>query len=302
MTALLQWMTADPARAFVSGAAAALVALMLPMAAWVPGACVVLALLAGGSAIAGATVAGAAITVLAIYGSIQGIGAAIGAAAVLLPVYLGARLLASSRNLTLVFQALTVGAVVLVVAMRAFLGDPESALAPLLAKFEAVLRQAASVISDGGAQQLLREIELQAVKIAWGVLAWTILLHTLVAQFAGLWAFGRLREPGLFGREFRRLKLGHALAWLMVIVFGLTLLAPRLAGFEWQGAHDVLFVLSAAFMMQALAVVHGLRELQVIGLLPMVLAYLAVVLVPMVLVGIGFADTWFRFRERFARR
>jgi len=54
--------------------------------------------------------------------------------------------------------------------------------------------------------------------------------------------------------------------------------------------------------MQALAVVHGLRELQVIGLLPLILAYIAAVLLPMALVGIGFADTWVRFRERFAGR
>jgi hypothetical protein len=40
----------------------------------------------------------------------------------------------------------------------------------------------------------------------------------------------------------------------------------------------------------------------VIGALPLALAYVAVFLVPMALVGIGFADTWVRFRERFAPR
>ena len=65
---------------------------------------------------------------------------------------------------------------------------------------------------------------------------------------------------------------------------------------------DVVFVLAAAFIVQGLAVVHGLREMQVIGLVPVILAYVAVLLVPKALVGIGFADTWFRFRERFAKR
>jgi len=69
-----------------------------------------------------------------------------------------------------------------------------------------------------------------------------------------------------------------------------------------QPVDDLVFVLAAAYLLQALAVVHGLRELQVIGLLPVVLAYLAVVLLPMALVGIGFADTWVRFRERFGRK
>jgi hypothetical protein len=32
------------------------------------------------------------------------------------------------------------------------------------------------------------------------------------------------------------------------------------------------------------------------------MAYVALVLLPMALVGIGVADTWFRFRERFVKR
>jgi hypothetical protein len=34
----------------------------------------------------------------------------------------------------------------------------------------------------------------------------------------------------------------------------------------------------------------------------LILAYVALVLAPLALVGIGFADTWFRFRERFVKR
>jgi hypothetical protein len=129
-----------------------------------------------------------------------------------------------------------------------------------------------------------------------------VLLHAFIAQCAGLWAFGRLREPGLFGREFRRLKLGRFVAWLLAGLFVATLVASGVGGGGWQAVDDLQFVLAAAFLVQALAVVHGLRELQVIGFIPVALAYVAVVLVPMALVGIGFADTWVRFRERFAPR
>jgi hypothetical protein len=129
-----------------------------------------------------------------------------------------------------------------------------------------------------------------------------VLLHALLAQCAGLWALGRLREPGLLGREFRQLKLGRFVAWTLVAVFIVSVVAHRVAAPGWQAADDVLFVLAAAFLLQALAVVHGLRELQVFGILPVILAYVAAVLVPMALVGIGFADTWFRFRERLVKR
>ena len=63
-----------------------------------------------------------------------------------------------------------------------------------------------------------------------------------------------------------------------------------------------MFVLAAAFLVQGLAVVHGLREMQVIGLVPVILAYVALLLVPKALVGIGFADTWFRFRETICKK
>ncbi|MDH4259794.1 MAG: hypothetical protein OEW16_05750, partial [Gammaproteobacteria bacterium] len=84
--------------------------------------------------------------------------------------------------------------------------------------------------------------------------------------------------------------------------FAVSVGAQLAFGHSWQPADDLVFVLAAAFLLQALAVVHGLRELQVIGVLPLILAYVAVLLLPMALVGIGFADTWVRFRERVGRR
>jgi hypothetical protein len=138
--------------------------------------------------------------------------------------------------------------------------------------------------------------------MSWALLGWLVLLHAFLAQCAGLWSYGRLREPGLFGREFRGLKLGRFIGWLLLAAFAASVLSYRFAGHGWQVADDLVFVLAAAFLIQALAVVHGLRGLQVIGGPSVVLAYLALIWVPMALVGIGFADTWIRFRERFAPR
>jgi sulfite exporter TauE/SafE len=110
-----------------------------------------------------------------------------------------------------------------------------------------------------------------------------------------------MREPGLFGREFRALRLGRLVAWAMVAALAASVVVQLVSGKPWQPAQDVLFVLAGAFLIQALAVVHALREAQVLGALPVVLAYLAVALLPMALVGVGIADTWVGFRERFAR-
>jgi hypothetical protein len=223
------------------------------------------------------------------------------AVATLLPSALGALVLERSRSLSVVFQALTGASCLLVLAIHALLGDPVLALAPVIAKLEPMLQRTAETLSQMGIQSSPKQIGVATARMAWQTLGWMVLLHAFLAQCAGLWAYGRTREHGLFGREFRGLRLGRALAWLLVASFVASFVAHRV-GAGWQGIDDLLFVLAAAFLVQALAVVHGLRELQVIGALSVVLAYVAVLVVPMALVGIGFADTWVRFRERFAPR
>ena len=304
MTALLHWVTANPARAFLAGGIASLLALVaLPMAAWLPAGIVSLALLANGRIAAAAAAAGAAITMLWAFAPAFGPGPALVIAiAVLVPSWLAATALVSTRSLSFVFQALTVASCLLVLAIHGLLGDPEGVLMPLITELEPMLRRTADTLSQFGIQRSPEEIGAATARVAWATLGWMVLLHALLAQCAGLWAFGRLREPGLLGREFRQLKLGRFIAWTLVATFAASLIAHRTVGHGWQAVDDVVFVLAAAFLLQALAVVHGLRELQVFGILPVILAYVAVVLVPMALVGIGFADTWFRFRERFVKR
>jgi hypothetical protein len=304
MSAFLQWMTANPLRAFLAAGVASLLALAaLPMAAWLPAALIVLSLLASGMSAALAAAAGAAAGLVWAFAPLFGPGPALAIATVaLVPSALAALVLASTRSLTVVFQGLTIAACLLVLAIHGLVGDPQGVLMPVMAKLEPWLRQTAETLSRFGIESTPAEIGAATARAAWATLGWMVLLHALLAQCAGLWAFGRIREPGLFAREFRGLKLGHFVAWTLVAAFAASVGAHRLLGHGWQPADDVLFVLAAAFLVQALAVVHGLRELQVIGALPVVLAYVAVVLLPMALVGIGFADTWFRFRERFAPR
>lgn len=304
MTALIHWMTGNPARAFLAAGLASLFSLFaLPFAAWLPAGVVVAALLAGGPLPAVAAALGAAAGLLWVFLPSFGAGPAlIIALAVLLPAYLAASVLAATRSLSFVFQAATIGAGLLVLAIHGLLGDPQGVLTPFVVALEPMLQSAADLLSQFGIKSSAQEIGAATVHSAWRTLAWMVLLHAMLAQFAGLWAFGKLREPGLFAREFRQLKLGRVVAWIAVAAFATSLGAQLAFGHSWQAADDLVFVLAAAYLMQALAVVHGLRELQVIGLLPLILAYIAALLLPVALVGIGFADTWVRFRERFAGR
>ncbi|MGH8197792.1 MAG: hypothetical protein ACRETI_06445 [Steroidobacteraceae bacterium] len=302
MTALLQWMTASSARAILAGGATALVASILGIA-WLPAGFIVLASLAGGPSLAAAAGAGAALMLMWSGTLAFGIALAAGViVAVLLPSYLAATALASTRSLSFVFQALTLCTGLLVFAIHALFGSPEGVLMPFFARLEPYFQQVAQWLTQMGIQASPQEIGAETARVGWRVFGWLLLLNALLAQFVGLWAFARLREPGLFGREFRRLKLGRFIAWSLVAIFTASLISNLVLGHGWDAADDVVFVLAGAFLIQALAVVHGLRQLQVIGPLPLILAYVAAALVPMALVGIGFADTWFRFRERFAPR
>ncbi len=306
MTALIHWATGHPARTFLAAGLAAFVALFaLPFAAWLPAGVVVLAMLSGGPAMAAVAALGAALALFWVFASAFGAATALVIViAMLLPSYLAATALDTTRSLSFVFQAVTLGAGFLLLAIHALVGDPQGALAPLIAELEPLLRQMAETLSKSGIESSAQEIGKVTSRFAWAALAWMVLLHAMLAQFAGLWAFGRMREPGLFGHEFRQLRLGRFIAWVFVGAFVVSLVAQRVFAPGWHAADDLVIVLAAAFLLQALAVVHGLRELQVIGLLPVILAYLAALIQPavLVLVGIGFADTWVRFRERFGRR
>lgn len=301
---LIAWMTAHPARMFLAAGLCSLLALLaLPMLAWLPAGLLVLALLAGGPAMAAAAAAGAALPVLWAFAPVLGLGAGVGiAVAVLLPAGLAGVALAATRSLGFVFQAATLAACGLVLAIHALLGDPLGVLMPLVERLEPGLQQLAVTLAQLGIQQTPEELAAATARVAWATVAWMTLLHALLAQFIGLWAFGQMREPGLFGREFRSLRLGRVVAWVAIAAFLVSIGVQLVQGSSWQPADDLLFVLAAAFLLQALAVVHGLREAQAFGALPVVIAYVAVALLPLALVGLGFADTWVRFRERFGRR
>jgi hypothetical protein len=275
----------------------------LPVLAWVPAGVVVLALLATGTQAALLATVGAALPIAWGFSPATGFmgGLAI-AALVLLPAYAAGSILVKSRSLSFAFQAVALGACALVLLVRLLLGDPSGALQPLLELFRPALEETAKALGDLGVDRTPEEIGEATARVAWATGAWMLLLHTMSSLFAGLWAFGKLREPGLFGRQFRELRLGTLVAWIAVGALLASLISQWAFGQAWAPADDVLFVLAGAFLVQALAVVHGLRAAQAVGPATVAVAYAALLLVPMALVGFGLADSWVRFRERFGQQ
>lgn len=304
MKKFAEWLTARPVRSLFAGTVLATLALFaLPVLGWLPAGLVVLALLATGPSAGLLAAAGAALPIAWGFSPLMGIaGGLVVAAIVLVPAYAAGSLLVRSRSLSFVFQAVTLAACVLVLLVRLVLGDPSGVLVPLLDLFRPALEETARALAGMGVVRTPEEIGEATARVAWATGAWMLLLHTMTSLFAGMWAFAAAREPGLLGRQFRELRLGSLVAWgaaaALLASFGTQLASGR----AWAPAEDVLFVLAGAFLLQALAVVHGLRTAQAVGPLVVALAYVAVLLLPMALVGLGFADTWVRFRERFGAR
>lgn len=295
------WLMARPLRGFLAAAGSSMLALMaLPVAAWLPAGVMVLMLLAAGPRAAALAGLGAAWPIAWGFSPVLGAaGAVILVAAVLGPAYLAGSLLNGSRSLNLVFQVVTLSAAGLVLLAHLVLGDPASLLMPALEIVRPVLEETARALAAMGVQSTPEEIGAATARTAWATSAWMLMLHTMLALFVALWMFGSVREPGLFGRQFRALRLGSFVAWIAVAALLVDLGMQLASGQAWQPAEDVLFVLACAFLLQALAVAHALHDAQVLGTGPLVLCYVSAALLPMALVGLGFADTWVRFRERF---
>lgn len=304
MDKFAQWLTARPARGFIAAMGLAVVAMFaLPVLAWAPAGVIVVAMLASGRPAAAVAALGFVLPIAWGFSPVLGpVGGVVLAAALAGPAYLAGSVLANSRSLSFAFQAVTLAACGLVLAVRAVLGDPAGTLMPLLDIVRPALEETARALAEMGVERSPEEIGEATARVAWATGAWMLLLHTMLSLFAGLWAFGALREPGLFGREFRGLRLGSLVAWVAVGALVLGFVTQLASGKAWAPAEDVLFVLAGAFLLQALAVVHGLRAAQAVGPLVVGLAYLAVLLVPMALVGLGLADNWIRFRDRFGTR
>lgn len=304
MNRFAEWALRTPWNGMLAGAlVSTLACLALPLLAWLPGGLVVLACLVGGPAMGAWSVSGAALPIAWMFAPAMGWGGALLLAAMaLLPALAAGVLLSRSRSLAFAFQAVTMAAAALVLLFRVGLGDPVSVFAPLLEAMQPAFEDMAASMAGLGMGRSAEELATAVARMAWATLAWLLLLTTLSSLFLGLWRFAALREPGLFGREFASLRLGSLIGWLAVAALLVNVAAQLAGGEAWAPAEDLLFVLSGAFLLQGLAIAHALRAAQVTGPLLLAVAYLSIVVFPMLLVGLGLADTWVRFRERFVNK
>ncbi len=143
----------------------------------------------------------------------------------------------------------------------------------------------------------------QLAQLMTGVVASALTLSLLGCLFIARWWQALLYNPGGFRQEFHGLRLGKAVG---VITAGVFAVAFSTHGALSAVATDLLMVLGLLYLLQGLAVSHGLvasagaHKGWLIGLYALLLIALPQTAVTLAVAG--FADSWFDFRAFFAKK
>ncbi|MDX1606421.1 MAG: DUF2232 domain-containing protein, partial [Candidatus Competibacterales bacterium] len=211
-----------------------------------------------------------------------------------LPVMLLAAVLRASISLALTLQLAAGLGALGVLTFYVVLGDPAAWWRGLTGDMLDQMNRA-GVISDPGTLEALRTVFDIWAPLAPGQLVFSLLLALLLALFLARWWQAILYNPGGFRQEFHALRLGRPLATLMAAMIGLTLLL------NWPLIVNLTLVLGLLYLIQGIALVHGLVGRTGLATPWLVALYAGLIFVPVlwqVLLVLGVVDAWVDFRTR----
>lgn len=201
------------------------------------------------------------------------------------------------RTAQIAWMVLGAGAfgLLIVAGLYAWLGDPSIMWMELLDKyFRPVLEEGQLLRSAAEMDKLLRDLS----RVMTGGMAALASVTLIVSLLLARWWQARLFNPGGFRSEFHGLRLGRALAILMLALVAASLLS------KLGLAADMATVIWLLFFFQGMAVVHALVAQVGMNTGWLVSIYILLALMPYyaspVISGLGFVDAWFDFRRRVA--
>ena len=201
-------------------------------------------------------------------------------------------------SLRLAIEAAAVIAAGVVAVQYLLLADPTAFWADALNEF-LVQRVDEETLASSNANELIGMI---AGWMVGGVAASWFLGSVISLMLARYW-WSLLDRPGAFGEEFRQLRFGR---WLLWLVPGLLLVGVLITGGEPSLIAHLYLVGMVVFMLQGLSVAHGLiaefgrSQAWLVGLY-LLLIFVAPQGATMVSL-VGYADGWLDFRARARAR
>lgn len=298
MQALANFVMRGRSQAAVVTLSAAVLSLLMPPLGMISSAAVVLVTLRKGLR-EGLTVwliAAAAAMLLAFFG-LGSSTPALGFVLLLwLPMWVLAIVLGYTRSLTFAVQAAALFGLMVILGLHLWAEDPAAHWAQLLEPMRLGLVEG-QVIVEEGSEALIAEV----AKWMTGAFAASLYFQFVLTLLLGRWWQSLLYNPGGFGEEFRAFRIQP---WLGLLAIGLALLSLLQDGMGL--AQEVMLLLAPLFLLQGLAVAHGLRanrgfhQAWLIGLYA--LFFFAFPYAELLVAGCGFADLWVNFRSRFGGR
>lgn len=159
------------------------------------------------------------------------------------------------------------------------------------------LQQAMNELSEAEQAQFSAGLASMATFMT-GIVAAAMSASLLGSLFLGRWWQALLYNPGGFGEEFRRLRLGRAVAIVALLLVAAQFLLPALPILQ-----DLLVVALVPFAIQGLSVAHGMVKGSGANRGWLIALYLLLLFTTgqamVVLAFIGTVDNWFDFRTFF---
>lgn len=207
-----------------------------------------------------------------------------------LPIIVVAGVLRSGRSLALAIMVAGLLACVAVIAQLMLMPDPVGFWHMLLGQWLEPLR----TIEHQGAAQWRHGLEAMARQMPGMMAAGMMVVGTSMLLLARYFQ-ARLSRPGAFGDEFRRLRLGMAVA-----IAGSVVLTARVV-VGGPVLDNLAIVALALFLFQGLAVIHALRFARGWPRWGLIAFYVLLVAFTLWVVGVvsgaGLVDNWFDFRR-----
>ncbi len=267
---------------------------LLPFAAPLASALLVLCVLAQSPrlAIQSAVIAGGMLAILAIVSGGQAWWVPVILIGWMLVIGMAA-LIRRFGSLNLALQLASLLAILSVIVWSLLVRDPGSV-------YESLAMDLLQPLVSQGDLQANPALVRQYAEIMPGVLVLSMLATLVVILAIGGYWHGLLTGQRKFAAEFRQYRLGR--------VAGLIAAAGLLAGFllGGPGAANLAIVATAVLVAQGLAVAHALVKESGLGLMPLMVLYIAMVLagtlaIPLVLAA-GLVDNWLDLRGKLISR
>lgn len=295
MLFLASFILKGPSQAALVAASMAILGLVVPPAAWVSAAAIVLVTLVNGPKNGLITTAlsllGAGIFAYLIFASPQ-----VALAFVLLawlPAWLVASVLRQTVSLAYSLQILTVMGLVAVVMVYLLAPDIGEHWRELL---DTMVAQLAEQSEDFTLAELTRT-EDWIIAFLPGLFVSSIMSGTMLSLFLGRWWQAVFYNPGGFGQEFRSLDLGKFSALCAMAI----LLIAMAIGNVFSVA--MVTVVSVLYGVQALSLLHAAIKIRQVNTAWLFVIYLIMFFVPQVLLLLilaSFVDPWLDIRRRVA--